>query len=30
MWPDQVLNLGPLTLESEALLTGLRGLATDW
>ena len=28
MWPDQVLNPGPLTYESGALLTALCGLAT--
>ena len=27
MWPDQVLNPGPLTFESGALPTALRGLA---
>ena len=29
MWPDRVWNPGPLTYESGALLTVLRGLATD-
>ena len=28
MWPDQVLNQGPLTYESSALLTVLRGPAS--
>ena len=28
MWPDQVSNPGPLTYESGALLTALRGPAT--
>ena len=27
MWPDRVSNPGPLTYESGALLTALRGLA---
>ena len=27
MWPDRVSNPGPLTYESGALPTGLRGLA---
>ena len=27
MWPDRVSNLGPLTYESGALLTALRGPA---
>ena len=27
MWPDRVLNPGPLALESEALPTALRGPA---
>ena len=27
MWPDQVLNPGPLALESDALLTELHGSA---
>ena len=27
MWPDRVLNPGPLTYESGALLTALRGPA---
>ena len=27
MWPDWVSNSGPLTYESGALLTALRGLA---
>ena len=27
MWPDRVLNPGPLTYESGALPTALRGLA---
>ena len=27
MWPDQVLNPGPLTYESDALLTVLHGPA---
>ena len=27
MWPDRVSNLGPLTYESGALPTALRGLA---
>ena len=27
MWPDWVLNPGPLALESDALLTVLRGPA---
>ena len=29
MWPDRVSNLGPLTYESGALPTALRGLATS-
>ena len=29
MWPDQVSNPGPLTYESGALLTALRGLASQ-
>ena len=28
MWPDHVSNLGPLALESDALLTALRRLAS--
>ena len=28
MWPDRVSNPGPLTYESGALLTALRGPAT--
>ena len=28
MWPDQVSNLGPLALESDALPPALCGLAT--
>ena len=28
MWPDRVSNPGPLTYESGALPTALRGLAT--
>ena len=28
MWPDRVLNPGPLTYESGALPTALRGSAT--
>ena len=27
MWPDRVSNPGPLTYESDALLTALRGPA---
>ena len=27
MWPDRVLNPGPLALESDVLLTALRGPA---
>ena len=27
MWPDQVLNAGPLTLESDVLQTVLSGTA---
>ena len=27
MWPDWVSNLGPLALESDALLTALQGPA---
>ena len=27
MWPDQILNLGPLTLESDALPTALHSPA---
>ena len=27
MWPDRVSNAGPLTLESDALSTALRGSA---
>ena len=30
MWPDQVSNPGPLTYESGALPTALRGLATPF
>ena len=29
MWPDRVSNLGPLTYESGALATALRGPAND-
>ena len=29
MWPDLVSNPGPLTYESDALPTALRGLACD-
>ena len=29
MWPDRVSNPGPLTYESGALPTALRGPATD-
>ena len=29
MWPDQVSNPGPLTYESGALLTALRGPARE-
>ena len=29
MWPDQVLNPGPLALESDALLTALRSPALN-
>ena len=29
MWPDQVLILGPLALESDALLTALCGPAIN-
>ena len=28
MWPDRVLNTGPLALESDALPTALRGPAS--
>ena len=28
MWPDRVLNTGPLALELDALMTALCGLAT--
>ena len=28
MWPDRVSNLGPLALESDALLTAQRGPVT--
>ena len=28
MWPDRVSNSGPLALESDALPTALRGLAS--
>ena len=27
MWPDQISNPGPLSLESDALLSALRGPA---
>ena len=30
MWPDRVSNLGPLALESEALLTAPRSLAINF
>ena len=30
MWPDRVLNPGPLTYESGALPTVLRGSVTKW
>ena len=30
MWPDRVSNPGPLTYESGALLTALRGPASEF
>ena len=30
MWPDRVSNAGPLTYESDALPTALRGPAFKW
>ena len=30
MWPDRVSNPGPLSYESGALPTALRGLACEW